>query len=251
MTESANQVWIMLRRSYRLSMRNVDGLLTAILLPVILMLLFVVLFGGAIATGTEYVTYVVPGVILLSAAFGAATTSVSVSSDLKGGMIDRFRSMPIAPWSVLAGHVGASWLRNLVAAVIVVGVAVAIGFRPTAGPLEWLLVAGLLSLFILAISWLAAAVGVLANSPEAASAFSFFAMFLPYVSSGFVPIETLPGWLQGFASHQPVTPLMESVRALLTGMPVGDSLLLSATWWVGLTLAWFGIAAWSFARRAA
>jgi ABC-2 type transport system permease protein len=249
MPETLAQSWIMLRRSYRLSMRNVDGLLTGILLPVILMLVFVVLFGGAIATGTEYVTYVVPGVILLSAAFGAATTSVSVSADVKGGMMERFRSMPIAPWSVLAGHVGASWLRNLLATAIVVGVAVAIGFRPTAGVLEWLVVGGLVSLFILAVSWLAATVGVLASSPEAASAFSFFAMFLPYVSSGFVPVETLPGWLQGFARHQPVTPLIEAVRALLTGLPLGDALLVSATWWAALTLACFALAAWTFARR--
>ena len=193
---------VMLRRSYRLSMRNVDGLITGIALPVILMLVFVVLFGGAIDTGTAYVTYVVPAVILLTASFGAATVAVSVSADMKGGIIDRFRSLPIVPWSVLAGHVGATLVRNLVASAIVIGVAVAIGFRPTAGVAEWIVVIGLLSLFIVAIAWFSTAIGLVASSPEAASGASFVFMMLPYVSSGFVPVETLPALAAGLR-HAP------------------------------------------------
>ena len=197
MSDVLLQSWIMLGRNYRLSLRNVDSLVTGLALPVLLMLVFVFLFGGAINTGTAYVTYVLPAVIVLSASFGAASTAVSVSADLKGGMVDRLRSMPIVSWSFLAGHVGASLVRNLVATALVVGVAVLIGFRPTAGPLEWLAAVGLLSLFILAISWFSAAIGLFASSPEAASGYSFFVVFLPYVSSGFVPVETLPVWLQG------------------------------------------------------
>jgi ABC-2 type transport system permease protein len=241
---------LMLRRSYRLSIRHVDGLITGAALPVILMLVFVVLFGGAIDTGAAYVDYVVPAVMLLAAAFGAATVAVSVSADMKGGSIDRFRALPIASWTVLVGHVGATLIRNLVASAIVVAVAVAIGFRPTAAIVEWIAVIGLVSLFVLAVAWFATVVGLLASSPEGASGASFVFMFLPYVSSGFVPVETLPDWLQGFAQHQPATPLIESVRALLTGLDPGSSLPVAVAWWAGLTLVGFAVALRLFAARA-
>jgi ABC-2 type transport system permease protein len=240
---------VMLQRSYRISTRNVDGIITGIVLPVMLMLVFVVLFGGAIDTGTAYVTYVVPAVILLTAAFGAATVAVSVSADMKGGIIDRFRSLPIVPWSVLAGHVGATLIRNLVASAIVVGVAIAIGFRPSAGAAEWVVVIGLLSLFILAIAWFSTAIGLVASSPEAASGASFVFMLLPYASSGFVPVDTLPAWLQGFAKNQPATPIIEAIRALLTGSEPGLSSLVAVAWWGGLALLGFLLASRLFARR--
>jgi hypothetical protein len=161
----------MVGRSLRLTMRTPDGLLTSLMLPVMLMLLFVYLFGGAIQTGTEYVTYVVPGVLLLSAGFGASMTAVTVSNDMTGGIIDRFRSLDVAGAAVLAGHVAASVVRNLASTVLVFGVAFLIGFRPSAGPLDWLAAAAVLLLFIGAISWLSAAVGLLAWSPEAAGGF--------------------------------------------------------------------------------
>jgi ABC-2 type transport system permease protein len=240
---------VMLRRGYRLSTRNIDGLITGIALPVILMLVFVVLFGGAIDTGTAYVNYVVPAVMLLTASFGAATVAVSVSADMKGGIIDRFRSLPITPWSVLVGHVGATLLRNLVASALVVSVAIAIGFRPSAGLAEWIVVIGLLTLFILAVAWFSTAVGLVASSPEGASGASFVFMFLPYVSSGFVPVDTLPEWLQGFAQHQPATPLIEAVRSLLTGTDPGIALPVAIAWWAGLALLGFLLAARLFGRR--
>ncbi|HYN17159.1 MAG TPA: ABC transporter permease, partial [Actinomycetes bacterium] len=210
-------------RNLRLTMRQPDGLLTSLMLPVMLMLLFVYLFGGAIQTGTDYVTYVVPGVLLLCAGFGASMTAVSVSQDMTGGIIDRFRSLDVAGASVLAGHVAASVVRNLASTVLVFGVAFLIGFRPSAGPLDWLAAFGVLLLFILAISWLAAAVGLLARSPEAAGGFTFFIMFVPYPSSAFVPIDTMPTWIHGFANNQPVTPVIETMRGLLLGTPVGAS----------------------------
>jgi ABC-2 type transport system permease protein len=248
MAEVLLQSWIMLGRNYRLSLRNVDGLVMGLALPVLLMLVFVFLFGGAIDTGTSYVNYVLPAVILLAASLGAATTAVSVSADIKGGVVDRLRSMPIVSWSFLVGHVGASLVRNLVASALVVGVAVFLGFRPTAGPLEWLAAIGLLSLFILAISWFSAAIGLFASSPEAASGYTVFAVFLPYISSGFVPVDTLPGWLQGIAQHQPLTPMIEAVRALMTGGPAGSAVSLAVAWWLSLGAAGFALAAWRFAR---
>jgi ABC-2 type transport system permease protein len=238
-------------RCLRLSRRNLDAVLTSLLLPVLLMLLFVYLFGGAIQTGGRYVTYVVPGVLLLCAGFGASMTAVSVSSDMGGGIIDRFRSLDVAGASVLAGHVAASVVRNLASTVLVFGVAFLIGFRPSAGPLDWLAAAGVLLLFILAISWLAAAVGLLARSPEAAGGFSFAVMFLPYPSSAFVPIDTMPSWIHGFAANQPVTPVIETLRGLLLGLPVGASGVKAVAWCLGILVASVAASGALFRRRAA
>jgi ABC-2 type transport system permease protein len=227
----------MAARCVRLSMRHVDALVTSLMLPVLLMLMFVYLFGGAIDTGTAYVTYVVPGVILLCAGFGSATTAVSVSQDMAGGIVDRLRSMDVGAPALLCGHVAASAVRNAVSTALVVCVALLIGFRPSAGPLEWLAVAGVLLSFIVAISWLAAAIGLLARSPEAANGFTFVIMFVPYASSAFVPVDTMPAWLQGFAAHQPVTPVIETLRALLLGTPVGGEAWTALAWCAGILVA--------------
>jgi ABC-2 type transport system permease protein len=215
------------------------------------MLLFVYLFGGAIHTGTRYVTYVVPGVLLLCAGFGASTTAVSVSQDLTGGIIDRFRSLDVGGASLLAGHVAASVARNLASTVVVFGVAFAIGFRPHADLPAWLAAVGVLLVFILAISWLAAAVGTVAKTPEAANGFTFFLMFLPYASSAFVPVETMPTWLHGFANHQPVTPVIETLRGLLLGAPLGNSPWLALAWCGGILLASVAASGFLFRRRTA
>jgi ABC-2 type transport system permease protein len=222
----------MVGRCVRLSTRNLEAMMTSLFLPVMLMLLFVYLFGGAIDTGTKYVTYVVPGVILLCAGYVSANTAVTVTTDMQGGIIDRFRSMDISGAAVLTGHVVASVVRNAASTVLVLGVALLIGFRPHAGALEWLGAAAILLAFVLAITWLAATVGLLARTPEAASGFTFFVAFLPYPSSAFVPIDTMPGWLQGFSRHQPVTPVTETVRGLLLDLPVGNN-----AWWA---IAWCG-----------
>lgn len=242
---------VMSVRCLRLSARTTDALLTALLLPVILMLLFVYLFGGAIQTGTEYVTYVVPGVLLLCAGFGAATTAVSVSNDMTSGIIDRFRAMDISGTALLAGHVAASLVRNAISTALVLGVAFLIGFRPSAGITDWLLAIGILLLFVLAMSWLSAAIGLLAGSAEAANGFTFLVMFLPYPSSAFVPIETMPSWLQGFARHQPVTPMIETIRAALLGTPIGNNAWLSVAWCTAIIAVSVVIAAVVFQRRTA
>ena len=244
-----NDSLAMIGRCVRLSRRNVEVLLTSLMLPVILMLLFVYLFGGALDTGGPYVSYVVPGVLVLCAGFGSASPAVSVSQDLHGGILDRFRSLDVSGAAVLAGQVTASLVRNVASTVLVFGVAFLIGFRSDAGPLGWLAAGGILLLFILTISALAALVGLLARTPEAANGFAFFLMFLPYASSAFVPIATMPTWLQGFSGHQPITPIIESVRGLLNGTPVGNAPLLAIVWCVGILVVSVALSGVAFSRR--
>ncbi|MFG2298891.1 ABC transporter permease [Streptomyces sp. NPDC048603] len=236
-------------RCVRISRRNPDALVTALALPIMLMLIFVYFFGGAIDTGTAYVTYVVPGAMLLCAGFGAASTAVSVTENMKNGVIDRFRALDIGGVPILAGHVTASVLRNLLSTTLVLAVALTIGFRPQAGPLGHLAAAGILVSYITAISWLAAALGLLAKSPEAAGGFTFLMMFLPYPSSAFVPIHTMPTWLHGFAENQPLTPVIESLRALLLGLPAGHTPWLALAWCAGITAASLVLTAALFRRR--
>ncbi|GHA63180.1 ABC transporter permease [Streptomyces termitum] len=222
-------------RGLRLSRRNLDAVITSLMLPVLLMLVFVYFFGGAIDTGdTRYVTYVVPGVLVLCAGFGAAGTAVSVSDDMRRGTVDRFRTLDIGGVPILAGHVAATVVRNALATALVLGVAFLIGFRPAATPGGWLAAIGLLLVYITTVSWLSAAAGLLARTPEAAGAVTFFMMFLPYPSSAFVPIDTMPDWLHGFAEHQPVTPLIESMRGLLLDRPVGDAPWIALAWCAAL-----------------
>jgi ABC-2 type transport system permease protein len=239
-------------RSIRLSMRHVDALITSLLLPVMLMLMFVELFGGAIATGaTSYVTYVVPGVIILCAGFGSATTAVSVSQDMTGGIVDRFRSLDVGGAAVLAGHVTASVVRNAASTVLVLGVGVLVGFRPHASALDWLGAAAMLLAFVVALSWFAAVIGLLAKTPEGASGFTFFVMFLPYPSSAFVPVATMPSWIQGFATHQPVTPVIETLRSLLLGTPAGANPWQAVAWCAGILAVSVALSAALFRRRTA
>lgn len=241
-------------RGLRLVSRDVDALITAMLLPVIILLMFVLVFGGAIDLGTDYITYVTPGVILLAAGFGAANTALAVEHDMSGGMVERLRSMPVTAWTVLSGHVAASLVKNLVTTAVVFGVSILIGFRPEASALEWLAAVAMILLFVGWITWLAAFVGVLVRSPDAAAGFSFFVMFLPYVSSAFVPVDTLPGWLRGFAEHQPVTPVIETVRGLLApdvataADPVGTAGL-AVGWCLGLGAVFMVAAGLAFRAR--
>ncbi|MEP7053896.1 MAG: ABC transporter permease [Actinomycetota bacterium] len=202
-------------RSIRLTRRNVEAGVTSLMLPVMLMLMFVYLFGGAINTGTDYVQYVVPGVLLLCVGFGSSLAAVAVSTDMNSGISDRFRSMDVSGNAVVAGHVVASVVRNAISTLLVFGVALLVGFRPHASPAGWAASGGILLAYVLAMSWFAAAVGLLARSPEGANAFTFVVMFLPYASSAFVPVDTMPSWLHGFARHQPSTPVIETLRRLL------------------------------------
>jgi len=238
-------------RGVRMSARNVEALLMAVMLPVLLMLLFVYVFGGAISGGTGYVNYVVPGIVILCAGFGASTTAVSVTRDMVEGMIDRIRSMPVVSSAVLTGHVVASVARNMVAMAIVVGVALLIGWRPSAGVADWFAAVGFLALFMVSLSWLAAWLGLVVKSVDAAGGSTFAITFLPYVSSAFVPVDTLPSWLRGVAEHQPITPIVETTRGLLMGTPIGDSWWIALIWFGGITLVAMTGATVLFRRRTA
>src|SRR4051794_17693435 len=238
----------MIGRSIRLTRRDVETLVMSVVLP-LMMMLFVYVFGGAIRTGGDYIDYVVPGIILLCAGFGAAATATAVAADMTGGMVDRLRSLPIRSSAVLTGHVVASVARNALSTTVVVLAAAAMGFRPDAGALEWLLAAGLLLLYVLALSWLAAFLGVLAGSIEAANALSFAMLFLPYLSSAFVPTGTMPGVLRAIAENQPITPVIETVRGLLTGTAIGGSGVLAVAWCTGLLVVSATAAGWAFRRR--
>jgi ABC-2 type transport system permease protein len=241
----------MTARSLRLATRSPDALLTALLLPVMLMVVFVYLFGGAVRIGTSYVSYVVPGVLLLCAVIGSASTAVTVCQDMTGGIIDRFRSMDVPGTAILAGHVAASLLRNVASTLLVIAVAFGIGFRPHATPARFAAALGVLLLFVIAVSWLAAAFGLLVSSAEAAGGAMFFLMFFSYASSAFVPVRTLPWWLRGFAGHQPATPVTETIRGLLLRQPVGAHLWIALAWCVGLLAVSVAVSAFAFRRRTA
>ena len=236
-------------RSLRHSLRDGESLLMAIMLPVMLMVLFTYVFGGAIDPSGGYVDYVVPGIILLCAGFGAASTAVYVAGDMKAGIIDRFRTMPLRASAVLTGHVVASLLRNLLATGVVIGVALLVGFRPTAGAWGWLGAVALIALYILAITYLFAAIGLAAGSPEAANGYGFIILFLPYLSSAFVPVATMPEWLQWVAENQPVTPIIETIRGLLMGTELGTEPLWAVGWCLlilAVATVWGG---WLFTRH--
>jgi ABC-2 type transport system permease protein len=237
-------------RCLRLSRRNIEAVLTSLMLPIMLMLLFVYLFGGAIETGTaKYVTYVVPGLLLLCAGYGASVTAVSVCHDMTGGIVDRFRSLDVGGAAVLCGHVAASVVRNAASTVLVLGVGVLVGFRPHASALGWLGAGAMLLAFVVALSWFSAVIGLLAKTPEGASGFTFFVMFLPYPSSAFVPVHTMPAWIQGFATHQPVTPVTETLRSLLLGTPAGANPWQAVAWCAGILGLSVALSALLFRRR--
>lgn len=239
----------MTRRNLSHTLRSTDAIVVAIALPVTLLLLFVYVFGGAIDTGQSYLNYVVPGIIVLCASWGASTTALTVASDKSEGIVDRFRTMPIAPGSILMGHVLTSVVRNLGSTTIVVGVALIMGFRPVGDPLAWIYAAVLVSALVFAMSWLCATLGLLAGTPEAASGFTFGFLFLPYVSSAFVPAETMPGWLRGFAEHQPMTPVTETLRSILLTGSFGESAVTAFAWCAAIGIVGFVSARWVFGRR--
>ena len=238
-------------RSLRLSVRSPDALLTALFLPVMLMVVFVYLFGGAVDIGTRYIDYVVPGVLLLCAVTGAGTTAVTVCQDMAGGIIDRFRSLDVPGTAVLAGHVTASLLRNIVSTALVAAVAFGIGFRPHASAARFAAALGVLLLFVAAVSWFAAALGLLVSAPEAANGAMFFLMFFCYASSAFVPVSTMPWWLRGFARNQPAPPVTETIRGLLLRQPVGPHLWPALAWCAGILAVSVLLSMVLFCRRTA
>jgi ABC-2 type transport system permease protein len=234
----------MLRRNLR-RMRRYPSLTFFIAgIPVVLLLLFVYVFGGALGAGLggvtvgrdAYIAYVVPGILLITVAGAAQGTAISIAMDKTEGIIARFKTMAIARASVLTGHVIGSVIQTMLALAIVMVVAVLIGFRVTTGPPEWLAAIGLLTLAAFAISWLSVALGMVAKSVETASNLPMFLILLPFLSSGFVPTGSMPDGLSWFAEHQPFTPLIETVRGLLLGTPIGDSGVVAIGWCVAISI---------------
>ena len=209
------------------------------------------MFGGAIRTNIEYVNYVSPGIILLTAGFGAGLTATAVCADLTEGFMDRLRSMPVRPSAAVAGHVVASLVRNLLVTALVFVVAFAIGFRPHASAWQWFGVVAILSLYVLTITWTAVILGLLARNVDAAGGFAFFVSFLPYVSTAFVPTDTMPAALRAVANHQPVTPIIETARALLLDLPVGNNAWLAMAWCAGILAVAIPLSARLFHNRTA
>jgi ABC-2 type transport system permease protein len=239
----------MTTREVRRTVRSVDGLVTAFAIPVAVMLVFVVIFGGAVDRSGDYVNYVVPGALVLCLGFGSATTAVSVAQDMTSGTIDRFKTLSIFGPSVLYGHVLASIVRNLASSAVVFGVSLALGYRPAAELGGWIAAVLYAMLAIAAFTWLSCAAG-LALSVEAASSINFVFLFLPYMSSGFVPTDTMPSWLQGFADNQPYTPIIETLRDLLAGTTPSD-LGAALAWLVGILIVGYVASTVLYGRRIA
>jgi ABC-2 type transport system permease protein len=236
---------VLTRRSLRHITRSLDTIITTTIMPIAFMLLFVYVFGGAINSGPgSYVDYLLPGILLITIASGISYTGFRLFLDMKSGIFERFQSMPIVRSSVLWAHVLTSLVANLISVVVVVLVALLMGFRTSAGVLDWLAVGGILILFTLALTWIAVIPGLSAKSPDGASAFAYPLIFLPFISSAFVPTETMPGPVRAFAENQPVTSIVNAIRNLFTQQPVGNDIWIALAWCVGIL-----VVAYAFAMR--
>ncbi|MGW6930947.1 ABC transporter permease [Lentzea sp. NPDC054927] len=241
---------VLLGRSLSHITRSMDTILTTVITPIAMMLMFVYVFGGAIRTGSDsYVNYLLPGILLITVASGIAYTAFRLFMDMQSGIFERFQSMPIARSSVLWAHVLTSLVANLISLVVVVLVALLMGFRSGAGPLAWLAVTGILILFTLALTWLAVIPGLTAKSVDGASAFSYPLIFLPFLSSAFVPTETMPGPVRAFAENQPVTSIVNAIRALYTQQPVGTDIWIALAWCVGILIVAYVFATITYRRK--
>ena len=252
-TYAASDTGALLGRSLKHITRSADTIITTAITPIAMMLLFVYVFGGAIkgsTGGTNYVNYLLPGILLMAIASGIAYTALRLFNDMQGGIFERFQSMPIARSSVLWAHVLTSLVANALTVVIIIGVGLIMGFRSSAGPLAWLGVAGILALFTLALTWIAVAVGLTAKSVDGATGFSYPLIFLPFISSAFVPTDTMPGPVRAFAENQPVTSIVNTISALLAERPVDTADLVSAlAWCAGILVVAYGGAMLAYRRR--
>ena len=242
----------LLGRSLRHILRSPDTIITTAITPIVMLLMFVYVFGGAIDTGGDrYVNYLLPGILLITVASGVAYTALRLFTDVSGGIFERFQSMPIARSAVLWGHVLTSLIANLISLIVVVLVALAIGFRSGAGVLAWLGVLGIIVLFTLALTWLAVIAGLGAKSPDGAGAFAYPLLFLPFVSSAFVPTTGMPGPVKWFAEHQPVTSIVNTLRNLYADRPLDNDLWTALAWCVGLLVVAWALAVRTYHRKLA
>lgn len=243
---------VMLGRSMRHILRSMDTIITVTITPIAMMLLFVYVFGGAIQTGTDnYVNYLLPGILLMAIASGIAYTSYRLFMDMQRGIFERFHSMPIARSAPLWGHVLTSLVSNAISVVVIILVALLMGFRSPVGILSWLAVAGILALFTLALTWIAVIAGLSAKSVDGAGAFAYPLIFLPFISSAFVPTESMPSAVRAFAENQPVTSIVEAMRSLLAGQPVGNDIWVALAWCLGILVVAYLFAMRTYKRKAA
>jgi len=235
-------------------MRSPDTIITVAVMPVAMMLLFVYVFGGAlkmsIGGNVNYVDYMLPGILLMAIASGISYTAYRMFQDVQKGIFQRFNSMPIPRSSALWAHVLTSVVSNMITVIIIFIIALVIGFRSDAGVLNWLAAAGLLALFTLALTWLAVIPGITAKSMEGASAFAYPLIFLPFISSAFIPTNTMPLVVRKFAEYQPVTPIVNSVRALLSNQPVGSGIWIALAWCAGIAVVAYFFAMRAYRRKA-
>jgi ABC-2 type transport system permease protein len=243
---------VMLGRSLRHVTRSTDTIITVTIMPIAFLLLFVYVFGGAIRTGTDnYVNYLLPGILLIAIASGISYTAFRLFNDLQSGIFERFHSMPIARSSVLWGHVLTSLVSNAISVVAIVLVALLMGFRSSAGVLAWLAVAGILILFTLTLTWIAVIAGLSAKSTDGAAAFSYPIIFLPFVSSAFVPTASMPAPVRAFAENQPVTSIVNTIRALFEQQPVGNDIWVALAWCAGILVVAYVFAMVAYRRKMA
>jgi len=244
--------WTMTKRSLRHIVRSPDTIITVVITPVAILLMFVYILGGALGTQTgavEYINFITPGIIILTIISGIAYAAYRLSNDVQKGIINRFRTMPVAPSSILGGQAASSTLSNLLSCLLVLAVAFVIGFRSDAGLLEWLLFTGLVALFTLATTWMAIFFGLLAKSAEGAGSFSYILMLLIFISPSFVPTDSMTPVLRGFAENQPLTPIVETMRSLLNNGTAGDSLWIALAWSVGILVAFYFASLRLYAKR--
>lgn len=240
------------RRSLKHVTRSVDTIITTAVTPIAIMVMFVYVFGGAIDTGSlSYVDYMLPGILLITIASGVSYTAFRLFTDLSSGIFERFQSMPIARSSVLWAHVVTSLFANMVSLVVVVAVALLMGFRSGAGVAAWLAVAGILLLFTLTLTWIAVIAGLSAKSVDGVSAFSYPLIFLPFISSAFVPTDSMPGPVRAFAEHQPVTSIVNAIRDLFAQQPVGSDVWIALAWCAGLLVLAYLFANLAYRRKIA
>ncbi|MBB2947116.1 ABC-2 type transport system permease protein [Actinoplanes lutulentus] len=241
---------VMLRRDFKHLTRNPTSLFNAVLMPIVMMLMFVYVFGDAFNVGVDYIDYATPGLMLLAVCYGLGATATSVNSDMTKGIINRFKAMDVSRGAVLNGHVVASVLTNLIAIAALVGVAFLLGFNPSASALDWLGVLGVVLLLGVATSWLTVALGLAAKSPETAGLASVPLVMLPFFSSAIVPAELMGPGVRQFAEYQPFTPIIESLRGFLNGTPDTGALMAAVAWCIGIALVGYLWASNTFKKRA-
>jgi ABC-2 type transport system permease protein len=249
--QALKDTWTMVKRSLRHIVRSPDTIITVVITPIALLLMFVYVLGGALGAQTgsvDYVNYVTPAIIIFTVISGIAYAAFRLNTDIQKGIINRFRTMPVAPSSILSGQAASSTLSNLFSSLLVLAIAFAVGFRTDAGPLEWLVFVGLLTLFTLATTWMAIFFGLQAKSAEGAGSFSYILMFLVFLSPSFAPTSSMSPVLRGFAENQPFTPIIETMRSLLTNGTAGDKAWLALAWCTGILVLMYFLSVRAYKR---